>query len=223
MIMLILNYALGYADETDKTVGPPVLFWACYSWIPLWGVVCSLLYLSRSQFGRKKQTTSSGRFLSVDQYLRSPLIGPPGGINSNAGSENGTSPSRSALVHSHHFTRDIMGASNTYDDQATPDQSTNHSFGRFYGELAFDHQDTMTTDTENDTEEGYNTGKLRGENGMISPDDSISYLYRDTTATHVLPSDLQFSNIIRNHPNALFQQHHDFSYRGEEEHNGQYR
>lgn len=27
MIMLTLNYALGYADKADKTVGPPFFYW----------------------------------------------------------------------------------------------------------------------------------------------------------------------------------------------------
>ena len=76
MIVVVLNYALGYSNDTEKTLGPSVVFWALYSWIPLWGPVCSLLYLYRSQYGRKStKTYGGGRVFSIDAPFRSPLIG----------------------------------------------------------------------------------------------------------------------------------------------------
>lgn len=60
--------------------------------------------------------------------------------------------------------------------------------------------------------------------GMLSPEDSMRYLYRDTTATNPLPSELVISDIMRSHyaRNAGYGHHHDFSYRGEEDINGRY-
>src|SRR4051794_37011724 len=101
MVMLILNFALGYANDTDRTVGPPIFYWychppcvlssahldlpycrACSEWIPLWGPVVTLLYLSRTHSQRKKAKFNSVR-LSNDNpqafsSMHSPLIGNPG-------------------------------------------------------------------------------------------------------------------------------------------------
>eukprot|EP01032_Pedospumella_encystans_P013871 gene13871-15948_t len=55
-VLLVLDYALGYANSTSKTVGPTLFYWTCYFWLPLWGVTCSLLYLSRTHSKRSNQS-----------------------------------------------------------------------------------------------------------------------------------------------------------------------
>ena len=47
--MLTLNYGFGYASSPSKTVGPILLYWWLYFWIPLWGTVLSLLKLARTK------------------------------------------------------------------------------------------------------------------------------------------------------------------------------
>ena len=46
--LLILNQAFGYAASPYKYIGSWWFFWTFYSWVPLWGPVLALLYLSRS-------------------------------------------------------------------------------------------------------------------------------------------------------------------------------
>lgn len=217
MIMVILNYSFHYENDTDKTVGPPILFWALYAWIPIWGPVLSLLYLYRSQFGKRKNVHSHTRLMSRDVQsnpLRSPLIGPTDvSVGALTDSENGNSPSRSALVQSHNFSRDLMGPYSD-DQNPTPDQS--RSYERYFGELGFDHQDNASSEN-NDLEEASPT--LRNPLLLEDSMGSSLFLYRDTMATNNLPSELHIANVLRGH----YPQNHDFSYRGEEEHNGQYR
>lgn len=63
--MLILNYAFGYEDDANKTVGPRFFFWTCYWWIPLWGPVTSLLYLNQ----RQSVTSSSSPAMSASKRM----------------------------------------------------------------------------------------------------------------------------------------------------------
>jgi len=46
--------------ETSQTVGPPMFYWTFYGWLPIWGMVLSLLFLSRS--GMKNTDNSSNIF-----------------------------------------------------------------------------------------------------------------------------------------------------------------
>jgi hypothetical protein len=69
MIMLTLNYALGYSNQANKTVGPPLFYWTCSYYIPLWGPILALLYLSRSQSHRKRAKFLSMRRASGDNDL----------------------------------------------------------------------------------------------------------------------------------------------------------
>jgi hypothetical protein len=43
-----LNQAFGYASSPDEYIGSWWFYWTFYSWVPLWGPVLSLLYLSRA-------------------------------------------------------------------------------------------------------------------------------------------------------------------------------
>ncbi len=45
MIILFLNYALGYQNDADKTVGPWLFYWTFYAWVPLWGPTLALMHL----------------------------------------------------------------------------------------------------------------------------------------------------------------------------------
>eukprot|EP00597_Dinobryon_sp_UTEXLB2267_P001397 CAMPEP_0170064740 /NCGR_PEP_ID=MMETSP0019_2-20121128/5101_1 /TAXON_ID=98059 /ORGANISM="Dinobryon sp., Strain UTEXLB2267" /LENGTH=338 /DNA_ID=CAMNT_0010271459 /DNA_START=736 /DNA_END=1752 /DNA_ORIENTATION=+ len=47
-VLLTLNYTLGYASSSSATVGPTMFYWVFYFWVPLWGPILSLLYLSRT-------------------------------------------------------------------------------------------------------------------------------------------------------------------------------
>lgn len=48
VLLLLLDYAMGYSRESNETVGPPFFYWTFYAWVPQWGMVLSLLYLTRS-------------------------------------------------------------------------------------------------------------------------------------------------------------------------------
>lgn len=63
----MLNYALGYSNETGKTVGPTLFYWLFYFWLPVWGPVLSLMYLGRSSFHK--------RDVHMDADVLSPLAG----------------------------------------------------------------------------------------------------------------------------------------------------
>lgn len=43
-----LNIILGYDTKPDSYVGGIYLYWCLYEWIPLWGTILSLLFLSRT-------------------------------------------------------------------------------------------------------------------------------------------------------------------------------
>jgi len=60
ILLLILNQAFGYATSPDKYIVGWAFFWTFYAWIPLWGPVISLLYLSRSS-----STTTSSNYQSL--------------------------------------------------------------------------------------------------------------------------------------------------------------
>eukprot|EP00602_Paraphysomonas_sp_CaronLab_P003100 CAMPEP_0185033372 /NCGR_PEP_ID=MMETSP1103-20130426/22241_1 /TAXON_ID=36769 /ORGANISM="Paraphysomonas bandaiensis, Strain Caron Lab Isolate" /LENGTH=385 /DNA_ID=CAMNT_0027569607 /DNA_START=595 /DNA_END=1752 /DNA_ORIENTATION=- len=49
LVLLLLNYVLGYQRQPDKSVGPELFYWTFYAWVPLWGPTLALLYLSRSR------------------------------------------------------------------------------------------------------------------------------------------------------------------------------
>lgn len=55
------------------------------------------------------------------------------------------------------------------------------------------------------------------DESTFSPDSSLRYIYRDTSATNPLPSELYFPRLHSSDPA------HDFSYRGGEEHNGHFK
>ena len=60
VLLLLLDYALGYSKETDTYVGPPFFFWTFYAWVPQWGMALSLLYLTRSGMRANSDQTSPG-------------------------------------------------------------------------------------------------------------------------------------------------------------------
>jgi hypothetical protein len=261
MIMVILNYSLGYANEQDKTICPPILFWALYSWIPLWGPVCSLLYLSRSQLGRKSHRSKYGprRIFSVDpnqaaasagagmsNQFHSPLIGPTDDDSYLLHDSNGLFATPEKQQRRRQQFRRInsnnSNSDNYYNDAGSPaffrspmDQS--RSYGKFLqDELASDTSDPNDLENNNNNNaNNNNNNNVRSSNKKkpqyVPPEDfsinsssTNAYPYRDTSVnTNHLPSDLNFANIIRNNRNSTVFHHHDFSYRGEEEHNGQYR
>ncbi|KAJ1401649.1 hypothetical protein B484DRAFT_236736, partial [Ochromonadaceae sp. CCMP2298] len=72
-VLLTLNYGLGLADKPDATVGPTLFYWACYSWLPLWGLTCSLLFLSRTH--SKRRPGKQGLGASADADTESDSLG----------------------------------------------------------------------------------------------------------------------------------------------------
>eukprot|EP00600_Ochromonadales_sp_CCMP1393_P005513 CAMPEP_0174964346 /NCGR_PEP_ID=MMETSP0004_2-20121128/5826_1 /TAXON_ID=420556 /ORGANISM="Ochromonas sp., Strain CCMP1393" /LENGTH=343 /DNA_ID=CAMNT_0016213055 /DNA_START=700 /DNA_END=1731 /DNA_ORIENTATION=- len=81
--MLVLDYALGYANSTSETVGPTLFYWTCYFWLPMWGVSLSLLYLSRThakskiaeKFGSSIDALFGGSNSAESSHFANPLIG----------------------------------------------------------------------------------------------------------------------------------------------------
>ena len=61
------------------------------------------------------------------------------------------------------------------------------------------------------------SGEVSDEEAHYSPDISLRYMYRETSATNPLPSELYFPRLQSN------DRTNDFSYRGGEEHNGHFK
>jgi len=59
ILLLILNQAFGYASSPYEYIGSWWFFWTFYSWVPLWGPVLALLYLSRSSAAASSQAYQS--------------------------------------------------------------------------------------------------------------------------------------------------------------------
>ena len=69
ILMLFFNWFLGYSTKSDETFVPIPVYWILYAWLPLCGIVLSLLYLARSSSGasetanRINKLSSSGGIL----------------------------------------------------------------------------------------------------------------------------------------------------------------
>lgn len=50
IILLLLNLVGGYSNKASAYPCniPPIIYWACYAWVPLWLPILALLYLARS-------------------------------------------------------------------------------------------------------------------------------------------------------------------------------
>lgn len=107
-----------------------------------------------------------------------------------------------------------------------PGVTDNEEYDEMYGNSTISQNETMRiimgTSGRRDGHHGGNNGQERTDSqdgstmSPFSPDSSMNFLYRDTTATN-LPSELFFPRLHSGDHQA------DFSYRGEEVHNGQYR
>ena len=64
--LLILNQAFGYASSPDEYIISWWFYWTFYSWVPLWGPVLSLLYLSRAS--SSQAATSSYQAVPDDDF-----------------------------------------------------------------------------------------------------------------------------------------------------------
>lgn len=85
ILLLVLNQALGYSTSPDKYVIGWAFFWTFYAWIPLWGPVISLLYLSRSS----STSTSNYQSLPVDDSSDNSSLSYPKKISiSSSGNHN---------------------------------------------------------------------------------------------------------------------------------------
>jgi hypothetical protein len=176
-----------------------LLYRACSSWIPLWGPVLSLLYLSRTPAQPQRKPATS------THYLQSPLIGnmEEGYLYPDSDMSQGdymTSISRSA--HQARILAQQHGMHSPTDhdhDEALSDSYYRDDHDR--ESVASSSTSNLTTPTE---EESVGAGPYRET-------------VHSTTSTNTLPSALHFPALQAGH-------HYDFSYRGgEEEHNGQYR
>eukprot|EP01038_Epipyxis_sp_PR26KG_P006607 gene6607-9074_t len=74
VILLSLNYGLGYASRTNAYVGPVFFYWTCYFWLPLWGTILSLLYLSRAHSKRKLDPNPNKIAMGIATANDNPLI-----------------------------------------------------------------------------------------------------------------------------------------------------
>lgn len=178
----------------------------------------TLLYLSRTHSQRKKAKFNSTRLYSNDgatsgingqqafSSMHSPLIGTID-YSQFTDSENGNSASRSALQ------ARLLAAQRSNGTMGASD----------FSRSLLDRMDTVTSGT---TE----TDPVDDQHYLMhSPDSSMQYRFRDTQSTTVSsPSDLIFpNNMMRVHVGGLpgaggGLNVEDFSYRGEEELNGQY-
>lgn len=65
LTLLGLNYLLGYADESNKSVGPTFFFWIFYAWFPLWSMNFCLMFLAMfkesSDVANEYRTPQKGR------------------------------------------------------------------------------------------------------------------------------------------------------------------
>jgi hypothetical protein len=74
LTLLLLNYLLGYASESNQSVGPTFFFWIFYAWFPLWGTNCSLMFLvgfKRSAALPELQSPKSVQRSNIRKALRS--------------------------------------------------------------------------------------------------------------------------------------------------------
>ena len=55
-----LNIILGYDNDADKYICGIYLFWTLYEWLPLWGTILSLLFLSRTAMHNNRNRTTTG-------------------------------------------------------------------------------------------------------------------------------------------------------------------
>lgn len=66
IVLLVLNYAFGMEYSKDEFVVNIYFYWTFYSWLPLWAITISLLYLSRTHpGGGEKSVTRNDNSLSV--------------------------------------------------------------------------------------------------------------------------------------------------------------
>jgi len=61
LTLLGLNYLLGYADESNKSVGPTFFFWIFYAWFPLWSMNICLMFLAMFKESSSSEQSSERR------------------------------------------------------------------------------------------------------------------------------------------------------------------
>jgi hypothetical protein len=118
-VMSILNYTSGSASNTDKTIVNIYFYWVCYYWIPIWGIVLSLLYLARAHAPRKTFRSELHRNI-IPAFSNNALIGEEydlleaddvegggGGVNNNY--NNNSSDLHVSLLNSANLTSDSSG------------------------------------------------------------------------------------------------------------------
>ena len=98
--MLILNYATGaYLSVSSTGSIPTLLYYACYLWVPLWGIVLSLTFLSgarKKRSGSEAERTSDSSHTNLDDSTEDAAL-----IISNAGTVSFLLYRRISLEHYH--------------------------------------------------------------------------------------------------------------------------
>lgn len=61
-----LNIILGYDNDADRYICGIYLFWTLYEWVPLWGTILSLLFLSRTAMHNSRNRTGTNRSMVSD-------------------------------------------------------------------------------------------------------------------------------------------------------------
>ena len=203
ILLLVLNYALGYYNKSGKTVGPVWFYWTAYFWLPLWGPVLALLYLSRSNAqknGSKYGNNPMGRTLSANGSHNNPLI-------FEEDEEVGLYRSNTSDLSSRLLAHDVLAAAVTRNSNQTaksgdstlqeyPDsrllrtsEGTDGTSSKQHPELpdVYEGQSVTSCATMTDT--------VVGDTSNYTPDGSFSY--RDTvisqqTGGSALPSEIYY-------------------------------
>lgn len=72
ILMLFLNWILGYSTKSEETFVPIEVYWILYAWVPMYGMVLSLLYLARSSTRAGKTAKHSNKMSgsgALDAYI----------------------------------------------------------------------------------------------------------------------------------------------------------
>lgn len=163
--MLIFNYAQGKSGSTSTGEIPTLAYWPCYFWIPLWGTVLSLIFLSRTkkrsrigeEDGKRGSHTSSN--LTAPMDMDTSADGPP---------FEGVNPLMSPLI----------GGDDSWGDWCTDDDEDKYTVTCG--------QETSPASSTRPYSEKYR-GILYDQ---CSTQSSLhSYVYTDTTVTTNLTSD----------------------------------
>lgn len=227
ILLLVLNYALGFYNESGKTVGPLWFYWTAYFWLPLWGPILALLYLSRSHSKDKAKSNGVsgnnshfGRTLSATGSNTNPLIFDEDDESGTYGRDETNDLSTSLLPH------EVLAAAVTRhsNQSAVSGDSTSRQYATSGNPRASDENDGDAIDTRrpsglNTVDEcgsmsSYATNTDAGGGGggdVYSPDGSFNY--RDTmisqqTGVSAMPSEIYYRDVKGGKPGYSI----DYSY-----------